>query len=76
MDSAQECVLGVRRVRRFFKYAGFGFVLLWILFGSYGPDRANHELLKRQNDSASMRKLLAINFSTNADLDTFEVTVL
>lgn len=76
MDSTQECILGVTRIRRVFKYAGLCFVLLWILFGNYGPERVGRDrkgAVDGRDESFSLRKLQAINFSTDAKDDTFEV---
>lgn len=73
-EDLSRCILSIHRTRQLFKFLGFGFLFLWILFGHYGG-RQGGRVGQVSTSSASFtgrRRLLADQCS-NASYDDCEV---
>lgn len=73
-EDLSRCILSIHRTRQLFKFLGFGFLFLWILFGHYGG-RQGGKVGQVSMSSASFtgrRRLLADQCS-NASYDDCEV---
>ena len=71
MENYELCILGANRIKKLFLFFGFSFLIVCIIFGSYGDQHAVKQS-SPQRQGGGLRRILELGYDEDDPQDAFD----